>query len=206
MEIKVRTEYHQEPLYSEAIVPDDIMLEILEEVQEIEKKQDEEINYSHLLASSIEKTLKIKKSHNSIHNFASKVANHHMSKVNGYDCDSFEWNKEGEIWMNLQGKYDFIPAHTHPSDISFVIWVKIPYIMENELSYSNVSKSIDPHNGHLTFSFTSIYGSIIEKKIITDKRYEGRMMVFDSRLTHQVYPFFTSDQYRISIAGNLYKI
>lgn len=199
MEIKVRTEFHQEPLYSEAIVPDQIMSEILEEVQEIEKEQDEQINYSHLLASSIEKTLKIKKSHNSIHNFASKVANHHLG-------NSFEWNKEGEIWMNLQGKYDFIPTHTHPSDISFVIWVKIPYTMEDELNYSNVSKSIDPHNGHLTFSYTSIYGSIIEKKIITDKRCEGHMIVFDSRLTHQVYPFFTSDQYRISIAGNLYKI
>ena len=49
MEIKVRTEFHQEPLYSEAIVPDQIMSEILEEVQEIEKKQDEQINYSHLL-------------------------------------------------------------------------------------------------------------------------------------------------------------
>lgn len=206
MEIKVKTEYHQEPLYTEAIVPDDIMLEIMEEMKEIEKNQDREVNYSHLLASSIEKTLKVKKSHTSIHNFVSKIANHHMSKVNGHDCSSLEWDKEGEIWINYQSKYDFIPSHRHPSDLSFVIWVKIPYTMEDELNYPNVLRSNDPHNAHLVFSFLSIYGSIIEKKIMTDKSFEGHMIVFDSRLTHQVYPFFTSDQYRISIAGNLYKI
>ena len=36
-----------------------------------------------------------------------------------------------------------------------------------------------------------------------DKAWEGTMILFPSSLNHNVYPFYTSDDYRISISGNL---
>ena len=36
-----------------------------------------------------------------------------------------------------------------------------------------------------------------------DKSWEGVMILFPADTAHQVYPFYTSDDYRISISGNL---
>jgi hypothetical protein len=36
------------------------------------------------------------------------------------------------LWANYQEKYEFNPIHDHDADISFVIWVKIPYNKEDE--------------------------------------------------------------------------
>ena len=112
-------------------------------------------------------------------------------------------------WINFQKKYEHNPLHNHDGDISFVIWIKIPYNLEEERNVKNVVKS---NNFHLettafTFYYTSNYNpkfSGISKHIIqVDKTYEGKMIIFDSCIPHSVYPFYTSDDYRISIAGNL---
>jgi hypothetical protein len=36
-----------------------------------------------------------------------------------------------------------------------------------------------------------------------DKTFEGKMLFFPATLSHSVNPFYTSDDYRISIAGNI---
>ncbi|BCU96073.1 MAG: hypothetical protein CM15mV11_1480 [Caudoviricetes sp.] len=42
------------------------------------------------------------------------------------------------------------------------------------------------------------------KHIPLDKNYEWKMVLFPSRMYHGVNPFYTSDEYRVSISGNLY--
>ena len=37
-----------------------------------------------------------------------------------------------------------------------------------------------------------------------DKDWNYKFALFKSDLTHQVYPFFTSDEYRITVSGNFY--
>ena len=36
-----------------------------------------------------------------------------------------------------------------------------------------------------------------------EKTLEGNMVMFPSRLHHQVYPFYESDKERVSISGNI---
>jgi len=36
-----------------------------------------------------------------------------------------------------------------------------------------------------------------------DKSWEGTIIMFPAFLHHMVHPFYTSDEYRISISGNL---
>ena len=36
-----------------------------------------------------------------------------------------------------------------------------------------------------------------------DKKFEGTMLFFPSWLQHQVYPFYTSDEKRVSLSGNI---
>ena len=39
--------------------------------------------------------------------------------------------------------------------------------------------------------------------IVVDRSYEGVMLIFPAWLQHMVTPFYTSDDYRISISGNI---
>lgn len=50
-----------------------------------------------------------------------------------------------------------------------------------------------------------MFGEIREVEFPVDKLYEGQIFLFPSCLQHMVYPFTSSDDYRISISGNLRK-
>ncbi len=108
----------------------------------------------------------------------------------------------GEIWVNYQKKYEFNPVHLHTGIWSFVIWVQIPYNLDDELK--NLSSINSNSNIPSTFQFIyeNIYGSVTEELYI-NKSHEGTIILFPSNLKHCVYPFYTSNDYRISVAGNI---
>ena len=103
-------------------------------------------------------------------------------------------------WVNYQNKYEFNPLHKHSGIYSFVIWLKIPtsYLVENE---DNVSNSKVKSN--FCFSLTNTLGQIRHSQFDMDPSYEGKMLFFPSEMHHQVYPYYTSDEQRISISGNV---
>lgn len=112
------------------------------------------------------------------------------------------------LWANKQKKYEFNPLHTHPSVLSFVIWVKIPYRLEDEINYFPQITGTDLGSGNVhTSKFCFVYvdtlGNIKQLPIPVDSSYEGTLMMFPSALNHIVYPFYTSDEYRISVSGNI---
>jgi hypothetical protein len=105
------------------------------------------------------------------------------------------------IWINFSKKYDFNPVHSHSGAFSFVIWVDIPYDLDEEFSrYSP--------NGNETTLFGFYYcdslGNMSKKLLDIDKSWEWKMAFFPASLSHSVNPFYTSDEYRISIAGNVF--
>ena len=111
-----------------------------------------------------------------------------------------------DIWVNHQKKHEFNPAHNHHGLFSFVIWVQIPYTLEEEIRQSPCRR-LDEFNeaGCFEFLIPSYTDSGISKLVIrADKRYEGKMVFFPAHLHHLVYPFYSSDEYRISVAGNLF--
>ena len=108
------------------------------------------------------------------------------------------------LWVNFQKKYDFNPVHNHNGVLSFVIWMKIPYKYEDE---NNTARTKGIAEGCLSgcfqFLFTSMLGQIVKHNFHLDSSYEGTILIFPSQLNHAVYPFFTSDEDRISISGNI---
>ena len=46
-------------------------------------------------------------------------------------------------------------------------------------------------------------GNITSHAVPADNEWEGKMALFPAQLNHQVYPFYTSDEYEISISGNV---
>jgi hypothetical protein len=107
-------------------------------------------------------------------------------------------------WVNFQQKHEFNPNHNHKGFMSFVIWIKIPYTIENEKTNSPGNMSNSNFPGHFEFSYTDILGQICNHQLPVDKEWEGICCMFPSKLVHCVYPFFTSDEYRITVSGNYY--
>lgn len=108
------------------------------------------------------------------------------------------------LWVNFQKKYDFNPVHNHNGALSFVIWMKIPYKYRDEINTAR-TKGIaeDCVSGCFQFLFTSMLGQIIKHNYFLDTSYEGTILVFPAQMNHTVYPFYTSDEDRISISGNI---
>jgi len=98
----------------------------------------------------------------------------------------------GKSWINFQKQGEFIPNHTHDGLYSYTIWIQIPY-----------SESDDKHAGNFEFTYTDIIGNIKQHTIPLSTKDEGRIILFPSRLPHTVYPFYNTNQTRISVSGNI---
>jgi len=108
-----------------------------------------------------------------------------------------------ELWVNFQKKYEFNPPHLHTGVLSFVIWMKIPYNLKDEDAIFPTVNSGGPRTSKFTFHYVNILGQFCSQILPVDSSWEGRLAMFPSTLAHSVNPFYTSDDYRISISGNL---
>jgi len=108
------------------------------------------------------------------------------------------------LWVNYQKKYEFNPVHHHSGLYSFVIWMKIPYSCEEDEFKEKRGNPTQKYAGTFCFLDTDPVSGIEDFKIKLDSSYEKTILIFPSKLRHIVYPFYTSDDYRISISGNFY--
>jgi len=108
------------------------------------------------------------------------------------------------LWVNYMKKHEFNPPHDHTGVMSFVIFVKIPYDLKEEEKQFPIKKGDHfNHTSKLAFLNTLPNGSISLRIIDIDKSYECTMLMFPSAQLHEVFPFYTSDDYRITVSGNL---
>ena len=108
------------------------------------------------------------------------------------------------LWVNYQKKYDFNPLHIHSGIFSFVIWVQIPYDLEEERK--RYPKTSGNETASFMFQYNTALGGLDTAYINVDKTWEWKIVFFPARLNHGVNPFYTTDNTRISISGNLYVI
>lgn len=120
-----------------------------------------------------------------------------------YKTKPIEEYKLDEPWVNFQRKHEFNPTHSHSGSFSFVLWVKIPYTMEEEEQATSYVLKDRNCAGSFVFQYIDTLGCITPWAIPADKTYEGKMILFPSALNHSVNPFYSSDEFRISISGNL---
>lgn len=124
-------------------------------------------------------------------------------------------------WVNFQQKYEYNPPHIHSGLYSYVIWYKIPYLLEDELKVGpgKIKQTILKYgednyvegfnyndvnmNGCFSFICPDNNGLIKNELLPVDNKWEGTIALFPSVLYHSVYPFYSSDDYRITISGNI---
>ena len=107
------------------------------------------------------------------------------------------------VWVNIQRKGEFLPIHNHSGIYSFVIWSDVPFNMADEACYSPNPTTDKNRAGHFQFLYTDALGKITTLNLPVDKKWEGRICLFPAELNHQVYPFYSSDDVRVSISGNI---
>ena len=112
------------------------------------------------------------------------------------------------LWANFQKKYEFNPPHTHGGVYSFIVFVNVPFNYEREKGQFNAgAPGSDFHTSKLYFlnlsPLNQNQNGIAVTLLDVDKSFEGKIILFPSNLTHGVHPFYTSDDYRITMSGNL---
>jgi hypothetical protein len=112
----------------------------------------------------------------------------------------------GNLWVNFQKKNEFNPVHYHSGVFSFILFIQIPFLMSDELKKSPGINSKKNLAGHLQFLQIDPYktNNILIEDIPVDKTWEGTGLIFRSQLSHCVYPFFSSEDYRITVSGNIF--
>ena len=125
-----------------------------------------------------------------------EVANMYRKSVCHYPfIDTFNPQLD-DIWVNFQKKGEFQPVHRHTGLFSFVIWMDIPYNYKDETN--------SEQKGNFTFVTSSAANRGTRDIIIPmSPKMNGYCCFFPSDLSHQVYPFYTSDKDRITISGNI---
>jgi hypothetical protein len=110
-----------------------------------------------------------------------------------------------DLWVNFQRPHEFNSPHRHKGVLSFVIWLDIPYLIEDEQALARERNYARSSEVVATFQFlyTNILGEITQCTLPVDSRWNGRMAMWPSPLLHSVYPFASTDQYRVSVSGNL---
>ena len=104
-------------------------------------------------------------------------------------------------WFNFQKKGEFLPQHTHDGVYSYNIWLKIPYNIEDE--YSKNPKHSGNTISSFQFTYLSVDGKFKFHNIQLTKEDEGTIVMFPAKLPHLVYPFYSTDKTRVSVAGNI---
>jgi len=130
------------------------------------------------------------------------------SKFLAYKPPELSTSQPGQIvlesaWVNFQKKYEFNPLHKHRGVYSFVIWLQIPFKNEDEEECPHCGGASVPNTcGNFQFVTMTSLGDFQLTSLPIDNKHENYVALFPARMHHMVNPFYTSDDYRITIAGN----
>lgn len=214
-------------------IPNHIVKDIDKAISEIKLNFDRSHKINPTLAGQIDKEFSVDPIP-SLFPYLKSIASEYMKKtfIQEVDINKFYPRTQfqpnfvlEQLWVNFQEKYEYNPPHKHTGLLSFVIWHKIPYYKKDEIEMGpgkdKQNKDLLPHymqqalnrgeytiqdnlNGDFSFLTADEKGEIINYTIPVDKTYENTICIFPSSLYHQVFPFYSSDDYRITLSGNIF--
>ena len=189
---------------------DDVPEEILNFLQQTDIKKDQNQYNSHL-AGHIKQEFEYKNWPDILEKYiVHKIENDNNLRKYSNNVNILDKNLPyylEKLWCNFQKKYEFNPFHFHSGIFSFIFFLKIPYEYDTEMNYfpscSSSNRGEENTNSKLCFFGLDHYGKITEYNLSVDKSFENKLIIFPAELHHQVYPFYTSDDYRITVSGNI---
>ena len=158
------------------------------------------------LAGQITKEYQITKSRELLDPFLEEMGRAFQKEWDYYPKENPNKNlKVDSVWVNMQKKLEVNPLHNHDGTLSFVAWLHVPFKLEDERNMENCKNSRTVElSSTFQFVYTTALGNIANCPMFVESGWEAKIIMFPAKLLHMVYPFQTSDDYRISIAGNLH--
>ena len=113
----------------------------------------------------------------------------------------FEMNS---FWVNYQKQHEFNPIHHHFGLFSFVIFVKIPTHWEEQHALPISANSNAPVASDFAFVWSANNSEeCFPINFPLSPEDEGRILFFPAEMKHMVYPFYGTEEERITISGNI---
>lgn len=179
---------------------------VRDEISKIQNSFESATTANHTLVGNIEQEYSLFDCKDTIHEHLAPLIDHEMNRdwnlsfLTAINCGaSLELD---DVWVNFMKKHEFNQVHNHGGAWSFVIWMEVPYDIEDEHAVDMSKSSKSPCSGNFAFLYTDGLGNIQQQEIAVDRKYRNSGVLFPAGLHHCVYPFSTSDDYRISISGN----
>jgi hypothetical protein len=188
---------------------DEELKPIKNEIADIQNNYNLAVPYNTHLVGSIQKQFKLLKCLPYVENLLIDLVETYRQefKLDKFDRITYLRDKKVRLklislWTNIQEKNEFNPMHNHYGSVSFIIWIKLPYNIEDEIKVFPKNLSNGHKSGHFEFNYLDPHGKMRCATLPIDKKHENRLVMFPSETHHTVYPFFTSDDCRISVSGN----
>jgi len=179
------------------------------EVRKIQADYTQAVKMEHYLAGNIEKEYQLFESKQHCQDMLQKYIAEYIHTFN-YAGRLQQLTRdvplvlgERDLWVNFMERGEFNPPHDHSGVFSFVIWLQIPYTLEEEYRLGPGNRSNDPNSGEFSFLYQDITGRTQICRMGADRSKEGYLCLFPHMLFHTVAPFCSTDELRISVSGNL---
>jgi hypothetical protein len=196
--------------YTMHTVPAAVLAQLKKEINQLVSTNFESaIPYNYTLAGAIEKEYRLTESVKVINEYTQTITPYYLEQWNNtrkkHEQYTLSKTTISDLWVNLQRKYEYNPLHLHQGILSFVIWINIPYNLDDERNLPSMQSKTTANLPSFNFRYPDFMspGGMGIHVIEVDKKYEGKLILFPSCLLHEVTPFYTSDDYRISVSGNI---
>ena len=196
---------------TQGIIPTEIYQSLNKEIVSIHHDDSNIARMNNVLAGQITREYEITKSRTLLDPFLEEMGRAYQKEWNYYPkkeegLEDVRNNLKVEsVWVNMQKKSEVNPLHNHDGSLSFVAWLYVPFKLEDERNMENCKNSRTKElTSTFQFVYPSVLGTITNCPQFVESGWEARIVMFPAKLLHIVYPFQTSDDYRISIAGNLH--
>ena len=187
-------------------IPPQIYQALNQEIVDIHNDDSNTVKMNESLAGQITKEYQITKSLPLLNPYLEEMGRAYQKEWNYYPKENPNKDLKVEsVWVNMQKKLEVNPLHNHDGTLSFVAWLYVPFKLEDERNMPNCKNSRTVELAStFQFVYTTALGTIANCPMFVESGWEAKIIMFPSKLLHMVYPFQTSDDYRISIAGNLH--
>ena len=188
-------------------LPPEIYQALNKEIVDIHNDDSNTIKMNRTLAGQITKEYQITKSRELLDPFLEEMGRAYQKEWGYFPKENPNDNKltVESVWVNMQKKLEVNPLHNHDGTLSFVAWLYVPFKLEDERNMENCKNSrTEELASTFQFVYSTALGTIANCPMFVENGWEAKIVMFPAKLLHIVYPFQTSDDYRISIAGNLH--
>jgi len=188
------------PRILKSAIPQNIVDEVNKKADVIldDEKKSEELDYSGNLAGNVKKEIALSLGEiKSLELVVNKLVTEYIVKTVGSQFNPETTNMTYTSWVVSQYAGDFNPVHIHDSQLSGVIFLKVPPGYEEEYRREDHYPSVG------CLEFLGSVPNTFSKHSYMAKPQIGDLYLFPSWLSHQVYPF-RSEGERRSMAFNIH--